>query len=58
MLVTPHFFFTSTPIEFRTFPYVMLGTCWEQAEQIDVVQVVAARPTDYESVRIQISCQR
>jgi hypothetical protein len=34
MHVTPHFPITVTHIETRPFPYVMLGICWGQPEQI------------------------
>ena len=33
--VTSDFSITSIPIEFRVFPDVMLGTCWEQIKQDD-----------------------
>ena len=33
MQVTEHILVTATHIEFRAFPCVMLGKCWEQTEQ-------------------------
>jgi hypothetical protein len=33
MHVTGHFSVTSTHIEFRVFPEMMLGMCWEQTKQ-------------------------
>ena len=33
MQVTEHILVTATHIDFRAFPCVMLGKCWEQTEQ-------------------------